>query len=77
MEVRRRLLTIKDSVDASMQRYDDYMEQHERGLITAIKNNTCKTIMNRMAKTREKNGEKKQFYGGFNRLINNISHEKT
>ena len=34
----RGLACTEDSVDASIQRLEDYIEKHERGLITAIKN---------------------------------------
>ena len=66
----RGLASIEDSVDASIQRLEDYIEKHERGLITAIKNDTDNTIDNRMTTTRK-------LYGRFKRLINNISHQKT
>ena len=46
-EQRRRLASIEDSVDASTQRLEDYIEKHEQGLITAIRNNTDNTIDNR------------------------------
>ena len=36
----RGLASIKDSVDASIQQLDDYIEKHDGGLITAIKNDT-------------------------------------
>ena len=72
----RGLASIKDSVDASIQRLEDYIEKHERGLITAIRNDTDNTIDNRMTTTLEKNG-KKQLYGRFKRLKNNISLQKT
>ena len=36
----RGLASIEDSVDASIQRLEDYIEKHERGLITAIRDNT-------------------------------------
>ena len=49
----RRLATIEDSVDISIQRLEDYTEKHERGLITTIRNNTDNTIDNRMTKTRK------------------------
>ena len=42
----RRLACIKDSVDASIQRLEDYIEKHERWLITAIKKDTDNTIDN-------------------------------
>ena len=47
----RGLASIEDSVDASIQRLEDYIEKHEGGLITAIKINTDNTIDNRMTKT--------------------------
>ena len=73
----RGLASIQDSVDASIQRLEDYREKHERGLITAIRNDTDNTIDNRMTTTRKQKWEKKQLYSRFKRLINNISHKKT
>ena len=73
----RGLASIEDSVDTSIQRLVAYIEKHERGLITAIKNNTDNTIDNRMTKTRKQKWEGKQIHGRFKRLINNISHDKT
>ena len=49
----RGLASIENSVDASIQRLEDYIEKHERRLITAIKNNSDKTIDNRMTGTRK------------------------
>ena len=49
----RGLASIKDSVDPSIQRLEDYIEKHERGLITAIRNYTDNTIDNRMTITRK------------------------
>ena len=46
----RGLSSIEDSVDTSMQRFEDYIEKDERGLITAIRNNTDDMIDNRMTK---------------------------
>ena len=71
------LASIEDSVDISIQRLEDYIEKHERGLITAIRNNTDSTIDNRLTKTRKQKWEGKQLHGRFKRLINNISHDKT
>ena len=34
----RGLVSIEDIVDASIQQLEDYIEKHERGLITAIRN---------------------------------------
>ena len=45
----RGLASIEDSVDASIRQLEDYIEKHEGGLITAIRNNTDNTIANRMA----------------------------
>ena len=73
----RGLASIKDSVDSSIQRLEDYEGKHEQGLITAIRNNTDNTIDNRMTITRKQKWEEKQLYGRFKRLINNISHDKT
>ena len=49
----RGLTSIEDSVDASIQRLEDYIEKHEQGLITTIKNDTDNTIDDRMTTTRE------------------------
>ena len=73
----RGLASIEDSVDASIQRLEDYIGKHERGLITSIKNYTDNTMENRMIITRKQKWEEKQLYGGFKRLINNISQDKT
>ena len=74
----RGLASIEDSVDASIQRLEDYTEKHERRLITAIRNDTDNTIDDRMTTTTRKlKWEKKQLYGRFKRLVNNISHQKT
>ena len=71
------LVCIEDSVDASIQQLKGYIETHEGRLITAIKNNTDKTVTNRMTITRKHRLEEKQIYGRLKRLINDISHEKT
>ena len=39
----RGLASIEDCVDASLQRLEDYIEKHKRGLITAIKKDTDNT----------------------------------
>ena len=75
----RGLASIKVSVDASIQRLEDYIykQKHEGGFITATRNNTDNTMDNRMTITRKQKWERKQLYGRFKRLINNISHDKT
>ena len=76
-EGRRGLACIEGSVDASIQWLEDYIQKHDEGLITAIRNDTDNMMDNRMIITRKQKWEGKQLYGCFKRLINNISHEKT
>ena len=73
----RGFASIEDSVDASIQRLEENIEKTRRGLITAIRNDTDNTIDDRMTTTRKQKWEKKQLYGRFKRLINNISPQKT
>ena len=49
----RGLASIEDSVDTSIQRLEDYIGKHKKGLITSIRNNTDNTIDNRMTITRK------------------------
>ena len=71
------LASFEDTVDASIQQLEEYIEKHERGLITTIRNNTDNTINERMTTTKKQKWEGKQLYGRFKRIINNISHQKT
>ena len=73
----RGLASIEDTVDASIQRLEDYVEKHERGLITTIRNDTDNTTDDRITITRKQKWEGKQLKDRFKRLINNISHQKT
>ena len=73
----RGLASIENTVDASIQWLEDYIEKHERGLITTIRNDTDNTINKRMTTTKKQKWEGKQLYGRFKHLINNISHQKT
>ena len=73
----RGITSIEDSVEASIQRLEDYIGKHEGGLITAIRNNTNNRMDNRMTRTRTQKWEEKQLNGRFKRLINTISHQKT
>ena len=73
----RGLASIEDSVDALIQRLEDYIQKHEGGLISATRFDTENTMNNRMTITRKQKWEGKQLYGRFKRLINNISQEKT
>ena len=70
----RGLASIEVTFDASKQGLEDYIEKHERGLITTIRNDTDNTIDERMTTTRKEKWEGKQFYCRFKRLINKISH---
>ena len=72
----RGLTSIEDSVDASIQWLEDYIENDEGGLITATRNDTDNTKTNRMTITRKQKWEEKQLYVRFKRLISNVSHEK-
>ena len=49
----RGLSSIEDSVDTSIQRHEEYIEKHNRGLITAIRNKTNNTIDKRITKNRK------------------------
>ena len=62
----RKLASIEDSVDVSLQRLEDYIEKHEGGLITAIRNDTDNTIDNRMTISRKQNGKKNNSMGILN-----------
>ena len=73
----RGLVSIEGSVDASIQRLEDYIGKHERGLITAIRKNNDNTIDNRKTITRKQKWQEKQLYGSFKRLINNIPYDTT
>ena len=73
----RGLASIEDIVDTSIQRLEDYIEKHERGLITTTRNDKDNTTDERMTTTRKQKWEEKQLYGRFKRLINNISYQKT
>ena len=69
----RELSSIEYNVDASILRLEDYIEKHERGLITAIRNNTDNTIDNRIQQLGNKNGKENNCMD----FLNNISHETT
>ena len=53
----RGLASIEDTIDASIQRLEDYIEKHERGLITTIRVDTDNMINERMTTTRKQNGK--------------------
>ena len=76
-EVERGLASIFESVDASIQRVEDYIDKHKRGVITAIQNDTDNAVTHRLTINKKLTWEEKRPYGRFKRLINDISHEKT
>ena len=55
----RGLARIEDSVDASIQRLEEYVKKHERGLITTSRNDTDNTIDEIMTTTRKPKWEEK------------------
>ena len=73
----RGFASIKDGVDSSIQRLQDYIQKHKRGLFTAIKNETDNMMDNRKTITRNLKLGRKTTLWLFKPLINNISHEKT
>ena len=62
----RGLASIEDTVDASIQRLEDYIEKHERGLITAIRVDRDNTINERMTTTRKQNGKENNSMAAIN-----------
>ena len=73
----RRLVSIEDSMDTSIQRLEGYVQKHEGRQITATRNNTNNTRTNGTTITRKQKWKGKQLYGRFNRLTSDILHEKT
>ena len=66
--------SIEDSVDASIQRQEDYIKKRERRLITATRNDTDSTCINKTKITRKQKWEEKQLYGHFKQQTSDISH---
>ena len=58
----RGLASIEDNVDVWIKRLEDYIEKHEEGLITAIKNDTDNMVTNRMTITRKQRWEEKHVW---------------
>ena len=59
-EGRRGLAKIEDCVEASIQLLKDYIQKHEGGLVTAIRNDTDNTMDKRITITRKQKREEKQ-----------------
>ena len=49
----RGLASNEDSVDALIQRLEDYIQKHDGGLITAMRNDTVNTMDNKMTKQKQ------------------------
>ena len=64
-EAGRRLASIEYSVDSSIHRLTDYSEKHG-GLINAIKNDSEKTVTNRMKINKIQNGKENNSMGTLN-----------
>ena len=62
----RWLASIEDSMDASIQPFEDYIGKHEVGLFTTIRNNTENTMDNIMTITMSKNKKKNNSMGVLN-----------
>ena len=73
----RGLASIEDSVDASIQRLEGYIEKCGGKVITAIKNNTDDKMISRTEITGKQKWEEKQLYERFKRLTSCISQWKT
>ena len=67
---------IEDSVDASIQRPEDYIKNRKDRLITAENNNTNNIRTNRTTTTKQK-WEEKQLYRYFKKQTDQISRENT
>ena len=74
-EAGRELASNEDSVNASIQRLEDYTQKRKR-LITATRNDSDNPKTSRTTITRKQRWEEKQLYGRFKRFISNISNEK-
>ena len=62
-EERRGHASVEDNVDISIQRLENYIEIHEGGLITSIRNDTDNTMDNRMTILTKRKWEEKQLLG--------------
>ena len=68
---------IQDSVDASIERLEDYIKKCGGRLITTTGNNTDNSSFNRTKITRKQKWKGKQLCGHSKRQTKEISHEKT
>ena len=73
----RGFASIKDSIDTSIQRLEDYIEKRGGRLITVTRNNTNDKRSSGTTIWPENKIEKNTLYGRFKQLTSDISHEKT
>ena len=71
------LARIEDSINASIQRLEDYIRKCRRRLITATTNNTDNTSVNKTKITRKQKWEEKNHIDISSDKKSQISHEKT
>ena len=67
----------KDSVNAAIREFKDFIKKSQEGQITATRNKTDHIRVNRKTITPEKKWEEKQPSGYFKRQTAEISREKT
>ena len=66
----------EESVDATIQRFEDYIKKkRRRRLITNTRNNTNNSRINIIETTRKQEWEEKQLYGYFKRKTSGISNK--
>ena len=75
-EGRKGFANIEDSVNASIQLLEDYIEKWGRRLITDTKNNTNDTWTSGTTMTRKQKWEEKQHCWRFKRLTGDTTHKK-
>ena len=69
--------SIKDSVDTSIRRLEDYIKKSKERLIAATKNNTNRTRINRTTISQKQKWEEKQLHGYFKQQTSEILYETT
>ena len=73
----RGLAITEDSVDALIQRLENYIRKCRERLITVTRNNTDNTRSDKTTITRKQKWEEKQLCRHFKQVISNVSHAKT
>ena len=73
----RRRASVEDSVDASIQRLEDFRKKRGGILITATTHSSVNTGINRIEITRQQKWKENRLHGRFKRLTSVSSHNKT